>query len=145
MEYIKRLWKRCKKRLEGIVYKIPKEDDYFVLEDPNESLLSVMRQGNSLTQTVVTRDPMRYASPKVEVNERNINALEKVIQMALMNQVDACVQTDICLENGYVIYRYDLEKYIENERKTIEKNVILMFENKMLENISQSTFNEENE
>ncbi len=122
MEFIKRLWKRYKERLALLINKNPKEDDYFYLNAEDD--ISIDKH---------IENERRY---------RNTNALEKVVQMTLWNQVDVCVQTDISQENGYVIFKYDLEQYIENERKQMgeyieeeRRKMVMIYENKILENM----------
>ena len=65
--------------------------------------------------------------------EDSVEILEKEMVQQRINLVDCSTQTDINQENGYIIYRSNFDKYIEEERYRIKIETIVNYENKMLE------------
>ena len=128
MEFLRKLWKRCKKRLEKYFGRVRMEDDYYSLEQYETPL----DYRNSLDENRLEEKQPSYE--EIIRNER-IRSLGEAFEMNLKNKEDIYVQTEISQENGYVVYKYELERYIENMGKEIEKNAIMNYENTMLENM----------
>lgn len=116
MEFFKRLWKKFMIRIKDLVYKKPKDGDYYYLES-----LDVIGEIGMNTQFPKNIFGMIVDNCALETSE--------------VNRSDVCVQTDISQMNGYIVYKYNLEQFLMNERKHIEKDVILQHENHMIEDI----------
>ncbi len=112
MNFIKKLWIGIRKKLNKVLDRHRNSDEYYLMEYGLDPLVTLGHE----------------------------NIIEESIEKA--NRTHQYVQTDISQDNGLVIYQYDLEVYLENERKRIESMVITMYENRMLENMFNQSSSE---